>query len=104
MRKIKRLCLTGPTGRRLPLAIAVAAALLTFEGTRLDAKESERNNIMRAETTGSSNTALDVESMTGVDPEDIKTTDNSLREKPNSEDNRKKTFMLVNMATKQFLN
>lgn len=104
MSKIKRLCLAGSTGRRLPLAIAIAAALLAFEGTRLNAKESEKNYVMRAETTGSNNTALDVESMTGVDPEDIKTTDNSLRETPNSEDNRKKTFLLVNMATKQFLN
>lgn len=104
MNKIKRLCLTGSTGGRLPLAIAVAAALLAFEGTRLNAKESEKNYVMRAETTGSNNTALDVENMTGVDPEDIKTTDNSLRETPNSEDNRKKTFLLVNMATKQFLN
>lgn len=104
MNKIKRLCLAGSTGGRLPLAIAVAAALLAFEGTRLNAKESEKNYVMRAETTGSNNTALDVENMTGVDPEDIKTTDNSLRETPNSEDNRKKTFLLVNMATKQFLN
>lgn len=104
MSKIKRLCLAGSTGRRLPLAIAIAAALLAFEGTRLNAKESEKNYVMRAETTGSNNTALDVESMTGVDPEDIKTTDNSLRETPNSEDNRKKAFLLVNMATKQFLN
>ncbi len=53
MSKIKRLCLAGSTGRRLPLAIAIAAALLAFEGTRLNAKESEKNYVMRAETTGS---------------------------------------------------
>ena len=105
MNKIKRLCLTGSTGGRLPLAIAVAAALLTFVGgVRLYAKESERNNVMRAETTGSNNTALDVASMTGVDPEDVKTTDNSLRKTPNDSVSRQKTVMLVNMATKQFLN
>lgn len=104
MSKIKRLCLTGSTGRRLPLVITMAAVFLAPGGARLNAEENEKSNVMMAETTGSSNTMLNVESMVGVDPEDIKTTDNSLRITPNSEDNRKKTFMLVNMATKQFLN
>lgn len=47
---------------------------------------------------------LDVSKLLGTDPESITTTNNNYRVTPNSEENRKKTFLLFNVGTQKFFN